>query len=237
MKQAINEEMKMHEEWFKEAKDMTMEKLPEFLRHLMEDYQHDYGTICHALGAGAIATAWALDRYPQGGITGFQAGFVMWDFIRNWSYSGNKTGLKIIDYDNLLYPQFGDKFEKVITADTWRNVQEQAKLRIADYEKQLEQYSQRVQEYPVKMEKFLNEVENYRKENPNQPNYKDNPGYCQELDCGTSVEWDEFKKRKESGVPMQPREPYFGGACDEVLDHWKSIVDGVMPFGFRLEEE
>lgn len=36
---------------------------------------------------------------------------------------------------------------------------------------------------------------------------------------------------------MQPVEPYFSGACKEVLNHWKSIVDGVIPFGFRLGEE
>lgn len=126
-KQVITEEMKVHEEWFKEAREMTMEQLPEFLRHLMEDYHHDYGTICHALTAGSIATAWAMDRHPQGGITGFQAGFVMWGFIRNWSYESNKCGLKIVNYDNMLYPQYANSFEKTIRENVWKNLQNEAK--------------------------------------------------------------------------------------------------------------
>src|SRR5690349_20327046 len=73
-KTPITEESGEHKQWYVDAHapEMTLETLPEFLRHLTEDYHHDYGTICHALAAGAIATAYAMDRSPQGGITGFQ---------------------------------------------------------------------------------------------------------------------------------------------------------------------
>ena len=89
----ITEEMKIHEEWYKQAKEQTLETLPAFLNHLINDYGHDYGTICHAIAAGAIGAAYALERSPQGGITGFQAGCIMWCFIRHWNYDHNKTGL------------------------------------------------------------------------------------------------------------------------------------------------
>lgn len=237
MKQVISEEVKIHEEWFKEAKEMTLEKLPEFLRHLMEDYQHDYGTICHALSAGAIATAWALDRHHNGGITGFQSGFVMWDFVRNWSFSSNKCGLKIVDYDNLLYPQYGYRFDKTMTKDIWESIQKQAKEKIEEYEKEVEQYKKRVNEYPAKFQEFLDKASEYHKFNPDKPSYEENPNYYQEIHCGTSDEWEEFEKRKEAGVPMQPIEPCFCGACDEVVVHWKKIANGIMPFGFRLEDK
>lgn len=70
----ITEEDKVHENWYKEAKDMDMQKLPQFVNGLLEDYEHDYGTICHALSAAAVATMWAMNRDErQGGITGFQA--------------------------------------------------------------------------------------------------------------------------------------------------------------------
>lgn len=128
-KQVITEEMKIHEAWFKEAKSMTLEKLPGFLKHLTEDYVHDYGTIVHALGAGAVATAWALNNSPAGGITGFQASCVMWDFIQNWFYSGNKCGLRLLDMDNLLYPQYEYKF-KTIPGEMFAAIQEEAKKRI-----------------------------------------------------------------------------------------------------------
>ncbi len=118
---------RISEEWYEETKEMTMDKLPEFLRKLTEDYEHDYETICHAIAAGAIATAWAINSTPQGGITGFQAGCIMWMFIRHWTYSHNKLGLRIIDYDNLLYPQYEEKFQKTITPAIWEELQNEVK--------------------------------------------------------------------------------------------------------------
>ena len=123
----ITEKDHHEEEWFAEARKQTIETLPTFVSHLMNDYHHDYGTICHAVGACALAAAWAADNSENGGITGFQAGFVMWDFIREWQYRGNKCGLKIVDYDNMLYPQYADKFEKTLSSDIWRHLQAEAK--------------------------------------------------------------------------------------------------------------
>ena len=125
----VTEEMRPETEWFAQAKKQTLETLPAFVDHVMNDYLHDYGTVCHAITACAIAAAWAANESPgaQGGITGFQAGFVMWDFIRHWSHENNKTGMKLLDYDNLLYPQYEDSFDKVISPETWEAVQRQAK--------------------------------------------------------------------------------------------------------------
>lgn len=123
--QNITEEDKIHEEWYKEAKKMTMEELPTFLKKLTEEYGHDYGTICHAISASAIAAAWAVERTPQGGITGFQAGCIMWGFITNWM-SYNDEALALIKYDNMLYPQCEDKFT-TISKSTWEWLQKKAK--------------------------------------------------------------------------------------------------------------
>jgi hypothetical protein len=157
----ITEEMNVHKEWYAQASKQTLETLPEFLRHLMEDYGHDYGTIVHALAAGSIATAWAMNGAPHGGITGFQAGAVMWQFIRGWNYEENKTGMKLINYDKMLYPQYDHMFAKTIKQSTWENIQKEAK-------------------------KFL-EREDY----------------------------------------VHPN----------VRQHWKSIVAGVVPFGYTIESE
>ena len=127
MATAINEEMHVEKEWFKEAKEQTVETLPQFINHLMNDYRHDYGTICHALSAAALAAVYAADKSPQGGITGFQASFIMWDFIKQWMYPHNECGLRLIDYDDMLFPQYQDKFEKIISPDTWNKIQEQAR--------------------------------------------------------------------------------------------------------------
>lgn len=138
----------------------TFENLTAFLKDVEENYNVGYGSAPRAMAQATAAVAWYLAS--EFGITGFQAGFVMWDFIREWMYTNNKCGLKIIDYDNMLYPQYGDRFEKIITDDTWNSLQEQAK-------------------------KNLEEYENGRSAHP------------------------------------------------EVVAHWKSIVDGTIPFGYSLK--
>lgn len=133
--QTINEEMHLEEQWFKEAQNQTLDTLTQFIDHLMTDYSHDYGTICHAIAASAIAATYAADKSPQGGITGFQASFIMWDYIKQWMKPNNKCGLKLIDYDDMLYPQFENKYAKTISSDTWRRLQEEAakNLKTVDY--------------------------------------------------------------------------------------------------------
>lgn len=126
MKKVITEKDGVQKEWYEQASKQTLETLPVFLNHLLNDYQHDYGTICHAITAGGLATMWAMNKHEQGGITGFQAGAIMWEFITNWNYSDNKTGMRLIDYDHLLYPQFAEEFDKVISKETWDRLQEEA---------------------------------------------------------------------------------------------------------------
>jgi hypothetical protein len=123
---AISEEMGIHKEWMVEAKEMTVEKLPEFVRKLTEDYRHDYGTICHAIAAAAVAAAWAVERSPTGGISGFQAGCVMWEIIRGWgAFGGPDSPLRIQNLDDLLYPQYRDKFTS-ISKEVWLRLKAKA---------------------------------------------------------------------------------------------------------------
>ena len=124
--------MHLEKEWYAQAKNQTLETLPGFISHIMNDYGHDYGTVCHAIGACALAAAWAANNEAGacGGITGFQAGFVMWEFVRQWSFSDNKCGMRILDYDRMLYPQYDDVFEKTISPDVWSALQKEAKERL-----------------------------------------------------------------------------------------------------------
>ena len=108
------------------SKIEDIKELPSLLEEMLQD-ANDYGSIARCLGLGANATARAMDRHNNGGITGFQSGFVMWTFIREWMYSNNQCGLKLVDYDNMLYPQYEYKFEKTISKDIWENLQKQAK--------------------------------------------------------------------------------------------------------------
>lgn len=128
----ITEEMGVHKQWYEEARNMTPENLNTFITKLVKDYNHDYGTICHAMAAGAIATMYAMDKTPQGGITGFQASCIMWEFIKQWMYKNNKCGMKLLNYDNMLFPQYHDNFDKTISKQTWESLQKQAKMNLDD---------------------------------------------------------------------------------------------------------
>ena len=115
------------QEWEMQARDMTLEKLPEFLNHLLNDYQHCYGTICHAIAIGSIAAAWAMDKDEQGGITGFQGSAVMFEFMKKWDIGLKNVPFKLVNFENMLYTQYYDKFQKTISLKTWEWLQQKAK--------------------------------------------------------------------------------------------------------------
>jgi hypothetical protein len=127
-KKTISEKDGVHKEWYERAKKMTLAELPAFLRNLTEEYQHDYGTICHAVAAGAVAAAWAVNNSPTGGITGFQSGAVMWDFIQAWQ--GVKGPARLTRYDDMLFPQ-NERTFCTIPAAVWKYLQDEAGKKIA----------------------------------------------------------------------------------------------------------
>lgn len=127
MKEPITEESGIHKAWYEEAKRMTVNELPEFLRKLTEDYGHDYGTVCHACAAAAVAAAHAINNSPIGGITGFQGGAVMWEFMRHWNHVEGPA--RLLDYNDLLYPQMEHKF-RCISHDTWAEVRKRAQAHL-----------------------------------------------------------------------------------------------------------
>lgn len=132
-KKEITEEMGFQKEWYERAKSMRPDDFPEFFRELTEDYEHDYGTVCHAMAAIGLAAMRAFDRSEgaSGGITGFQAGCVMWEVIRHMNYENNKCGLRLLDMDDLLYPQYEHKFV-AISEDTWDAVRKEAQKRLTE---------------------------------------------------------------------------------------------------------
>jgi hypothetical protein len=146
--------------WYSRARDkaMTLKSLPGFLAELAE-HSHDYNTVVYAVAAAALAAARALDRTPHGGITGFQAGGVFWEFYSEWL--SEKGPCKMVKYENMLYPQYASSFGKTVTSDTWKWLRQEAAKHLSE-----------------------------------QPN-----------------------------------------AHGAVVDHWRSIVAGTVPFGFCVSDE
>ncbi len=158
--QQITEAMDLHKEWYERAKKQTLETLPTFIESII-NYNHDYGTICHAVTAAGIGAMYAVNKSEQGGITGFQAGCIMWEFIRVWMHM--EQPLALIDYQDMLYPQYEGRFQKTITIKTWEWLQKQASEKLTD--------------------------------------------------------------------------SLSSKASDKVKAHWQSIVDGVVPFGYSIENK
>lgn len=122
----------VRKQWLARAKAVkTPQEAADFIQHLLEDYRHDYGTIVHACALGALAGAYAVNNDSvQGGLTGAQAGFVHWMFLKAWSHLEGPA--RLVRYENMLYPQYDREFDKTIDARTWEWLQEQAKQKLAE---------------------------------------------------------------------------------------------------------
>lgn len=114
------------DEWKREAGDMTLDKLEPFVRRLTTEYAHDYGTVCHAIHAAMKAAFSAVNKSPAGGITGFQASCIGWMLVRDMFLVGEDAALRLVDYDDMLYPQYRDKFT-TISGETWLHLREKAR--------------------------------------------------------------------------------------------------------------
>jgi hypothetical protein len=81
----------------------TEEEFVAYVRSLA-DRPQDYGTCVYAMSMAAIAAK----NYVAGklGVTGFQAGAADMDFLKRARHM--KHGFRVIDYGDLLYPQYWD---------------------------------------------------------------------------------------------------------------------------------
>lgn len=125
------DEFEVRDQLRNERKDIkSFDDLVSFLQRVKDNCNTGYSIAPRAIAQAALATA----RYLASdfGITGFQAGFVMWDFIFDWQYTSNKCGIKIVNYDDMLYPQYNYEFEKTISKYTFEALQKEARESLED---------------------------------------------------------------------------------------------------------
>jgi len=122
----ITEEDGEQKKWYKMARDI--ESVDAFIKKLSA-YDHDYGTVCHAISAAAVAASWRMAK--DHGITGFQAGAVMWGYIQNWK--GMHGALRLVDFKNMLYPQYHDEFQQTMPPETWDWRQKEAQKQLSKH--------------------------------------------------------------------------------------------------------
>ena len=165
-KKLINESDKdVIDSWFDESWNVTRETLPDYISKIMDEYSFDYGSYVYAVTACALATAHACGKE----LSGFQASYVGLQFVYQWTYSHVKSGISVRNWDDMLYPQYADEFCNTIPKHTWKRLQKEAKERIANYKRSIDDQSARY---------------------------------------------------------IHP----------DVLNHWQSIVDGKIPFGYKVSE-
>jgi isopentenyl diphosphate isomerase/L-lactate dehydrogenase-like FMN-dependent dehydrogenase len=120
------------QEWREKMQSLQRDATAEGMSALIRDVMaapHDYGSVCVAIGGLAAAAARAADREPHGGITGFQAGAIFWEFVRAWGVfpDGPK---RMVSYGEMLYPQYATKFEPTITAEVWKWLKDEAQRKL-----------------------------------------------------------------------------------------------------------
>lgn len=123
MKQQITEKDHLEKEWLEEAHEQTLETLPKFINHLMNDYEHDYGTCVKAVSAAMLGTFWAFDK--QEGFTGFQVTFIPWLMMKEF-WGKSEVGRKVIDFDDMVFPQYEDRFRNTISKKLFERLQKRA---------------------------------------------------------------------------------------------------------------
>ena len=112
----------------KAEKVKTKKDLDNLLKEVIKNKDLDYGKIVYAISACMLATCNYINRSPVGGITGFQAGCVGWEMVREFIITwNNEFGMKIINYGDLLYPQCEYKSDKTISPQTWNLLQKRAR--------------------------------------------------------------------------------------------------------------
>jgi hypothetical protein len=125
MAEKITEESGVHKAWMEEAKKVkTLSQLMEFHVHLTEDYDHDYGTIVHAIAAAMMASFSVMNESKQGGITGFQASCLGWEMIEKFM-GKMPMGGRLQNYNDLMYPQLSYRFNS-ITSETASKIKDGA---------------------------------------------------------------------------------------------------------------
>ena len=217
-------EQEFREKYYPEARKQTLDTLPAFLDGMMKE-SFGYGTICIAVVTAALGAASAVDHSPSGGITGFQAGAIMWEFLRQWNYSSNKTGLKIVDYDHMLYPQYDENFAKTISKDTFEALQKEAAIKIQGDLDNEAKYKADVIEYQKALKVFVDKHDDY---------YID-PSKYDKIGMGTGDEWKAQEEKEKAGFEFAPTKPWY--EKPHCVTHWQSIVNGRVPFGYVVNDD
>lgn len=130
------------ESWYALARHVTSGTLQEFINHLMHDYVHTYDSYIHACTACGIAAVNACGTE----LSGFQRSIIAVVFPQRYYYN-NKCGIKVVNFDDFLYPQYEYRYQNTITQTTWNRIQDEAKRLIREAEDEVWPVNPKVMEH------------------------------------------------------------------------------------------
>ncbi len=113
---------------FDDVKGIALENIGEYIQSLAghSDYEND----CINVAKAGLAAMYTMAR--EQGITGFQASMALMTLIREWEFSNNKTGFRLVNFDDFLYPQYSEKMRS-IPKSVWTSMQKEAENNLRCY--------------------------------------------------------------------------------------------------------
>lgn len=103
----------------------SSEQLYGYISDVTDNYNYGYEISAEAAAQALVATADYI--FKKMGMTGFQASWIALNFYAEIMHPNLKTMLRVINFDDMIYPQCGRRFDKVISSDTWKQIQNYAK--------------------------------------------------------------------------------------------------------------
>lgn len=136
---SMDNDLEIRGKLFERARNMTLKELPDFLDELSK-LPANYNTAVYTVAAAGVAASWAMNDVV--GLSGFQAGCVMWEYMEFWI--GVKAPARLVRYENMLYPQYKNEFDKTFSAETWTWLKQEAKKGVDEWMKGNDSVSPRV---------------------------------------------------------------------------------------------
>lgn len=126
------EELQFREKHYNKHKAKNFNELKKAYDEMLPDAD-DYGSSVIFAEIMMNLMFQVVDSSPVGGFTGFQAGCLVFPLIRRYGGYSSDSMLRIMDYKNILYPQY-DKSFREINYDTFEKLKKIANDKLFEEE-------------------------------------------------------------------------------------------------------
>jgi len=118
----MSEVVKEEQSIFKQAENVKKEYLADFFSQIFsEENSNEQDVDAIVAGMMALFTAMSekLSYTEEDGKSK-----VFWKFVREFCYPENRTMIKMIDFDWFMFPQFKDRFDRIIPKDVYETMKD-----------------------------------------------------------------------------------------------------------------